>query len=150
MRPRLRVSIRAMLLVVLACSLAAWVARGFLYPNRLAGRRFALIGPFDLDRDGKDDREAVKALLLGQGGAIDFDLPLVSPSSGKIGPGTTHWLANTRGSRVVGDSRYEVEREQALRDLRRNGVEQTGLMTLRREISGTPSHGRSGDIEWDD
>jgi hypothetical protein len=43
--------------------------------------RFALIGKLDVNRDGRDDREDLKRMIVAAGGVIDFDLP--PPDAGK-------------------------------------------------------------------
>jgi hypothetical protein len=48
-------------------------------PN--APARFALVGPIDFNRDGKDDREELKRMIEEAGGLIEFDLP--PPTVGK-------------------------------------------------------------------
>ena len=67
MRPSLRISIRLMLMVVLACCLAAWLGRGWASNPRVDSRAYEVIAgclakPIDIDRDGRDDRDRVKAL----------------------------------------------------------------------------------------
>ena len=37
--------------------------------------RFALVGKMDLNRDDKDDRDALKRMIQESGGTVDFDLP---------------------------------------------------------------------------
>jgi hypothetical protein len=72
---KLRLSLRGFLAIIAACGIIAWLARGWLFPNRLAGQRFALVGPIDIDRDGRDDRGRLKWMILRNGGTVDFDLP---------------------------------------------------------------------------
>jgi hypothetical protein len=43
--------------------------------------RFALIGKLDVNRDGRDDREDLKRMIMSSGGIVDYDLP--PPEAGK-------------------------------------------------------------------
>jgi len=36
-----------LLAIVAVCCLGTWLAKGWLYPNRILGRHIALIGPMD-------------------------------------------------------------------------------------------------------
>jgi hypothetical protein len=49
LKPRL--SVRMLMVIIAACGLGTWMATAWLFPNRLLGQRFALIGPMDIDRD---------------------------------------------------------------------------------------------------
>ncbi len=122
MRPGPRISIRVMLLVVLACGIAAWIGRGWLRPRRLVGQRFALIGAIDIDRDGTDDRDRLKDLIRGEGGLIDYDLPPVGVATGKIGPITAYYVTDERFSRAVASARYLATKKAAINEARINAV----------------------------
>jgi hypothetical protein len=84
-----RLSLRTLLAIVAACGVSAWLARGWYYPNRMPGQHFALIGPMDIDRDGRDDRARLAWLILRNGGTVDYELPVDGPASGAISPRTT-------------------------------------------------------------
>ncbi|MDG3003118.1 hypothetical protein [Paludisphaera mucosa] len=43
--------------------------------------KFALIGPIDVNRDGRDDRDDLKRMIEAAGGSIEYDLP--PPNAGK-------------------------------------------------------------------
>jgi hypothetical protein len=85
-----RISVRALMALIVACGLAAWLVRGWLFPNRVMGQHFALIGPIDIDRDGRDDCERLKWIIFRNGGTVDFEMPLTGPTSGALSS-RTHW-----------------------------------------------------------
>ncbi len=41
-------------------------------------QQFALIGPLDIDRDGKDDRSDIRQMIASSGGTVAYDLQLVA------------------------------------------------------------------------
>jgi hypothetical protein len=51
LKPKL--SVRRLLAIVAACGVGAWLAKGWLFPNRVPGQHVALIGPMDIDRDDR-------------------------------------------------------------------------------------------------
>lgn len=87
-----RISLRTLLAIIMACGICAWLVRGWLYPNRMPGQHFALIGPIDIDRDGRDDRGRLVWMILRNGGLVDYDLPVAGPERGAIGPQTTWYV----------------------------------------------------------
>jgi hypothetical protein len=57
------------------------VAGDLLYSagwNASEPQLFALIGPLDLDRDGKDDRGDISQMIRSSGGEVSYDLQLIS------------------------------------------------------------------------
>jgi hypothetical protein len=52
----------------------------------LAGERFALFGPIVCNREGSDDRGALKQIILDEGGVLNFELSADGKSSGNLGP----------------------------------------------------------------
>ncbi len=56
---------------------------------------FALAGKLDINGDGIDDRETIKAMIAHNGGLVTMDLPLTGKGSGELSV-TTRWL-------VIGD-----------------------------------------------
>jgi hypothetical protein len=99
---KIRLRVRALLAIVAICGMVVWLARGWIYPNRVPGQRFGLIGPIDLDRDGRDDRAWLRWMILRNGGAVDFELTLSRTGSGAVSPGTDwyvyddNWLPTQR------------------------------------------------------
>jgi hypothetical protein len=61
-------------------------------------RRFALVGKFDLDRDGKDDRDGLKRTMVEAGGIIVFDLPPpdVGKETGALSPRIDWYVIDDR------------------------------------------------------
>jgi hypothetical protein len=98
-RPRVRLTLRQMLVAVLAATLATWAVLEWMRPGPFARQRFALIGPLDLDGDGRDDRATLTRMIRRAGGSIDFDLPPSGPPLGAIGPATTWYVLDPRTSR---------------------------------------------------
>jgi hypothetical protein len=95
--------LRALLALIAACGTTAWLVRGWLYPNRVPGQHFALIGSMDIDHDGRDDRARLRWMILRNGGTVDFDLPVAGPASGAMGPRTTWYVLDEHqvpGSRL--------------------------------------------------
>ena len=66
-------------------------------PTWQPGRKveFALIGKMDIDGDGIDDRETIKAMIAQNGGLVTMDLPPIGKGSGELSA-TTRWM-------VIGD-----------------------------------------------
>jgi hypothetical protein len=89
---KIRLRVRTLLAIVAICSVVVWLARGWIYPNRVPGQRFALIGPIDLNHDGRDDRAWLTWMILRNGGTVDCDLPLSGTGSGAISPGTNWYV----------------------------------------------------------
>lgn len=57
------------------------VAGDLLYSagwNATEPQQFALIGPLDIDRDGKDDRNDIRQMIASSGGVVTYDLQLIS------------------------------------------------------------------------
>ncbi len=84
--------------IIAAFAVGLWLARGWLYPNRVAGQRFALIGKIDINRDDRDDREELKRMIQQAGGFIDYDLPpvYVGKETGKISPRIDWFVTDDR------------------------------------------------------
>ncbi len=95
---KLRLSLRGLLAIVAVCGIIAWLARGWLFPKRLQGQRFALVGPIDIDRDGRDDRDRLKWMILRNGGTVDFDLPpqWVGKETGELTPRIDWYVTDDR------------------------------------------------------
>jgi len=97
--------------------------QGVLFPNRMPGQRFALIGPMDIDRDGRDDRARLAWMILRNGGTIDYDLPVAGPASGGISALTT-WY-------VVGDYRVPGSFPAPFLKAQAKAVKQARLLRIR-------------------
>ncbi len=137
-------SLRGFLAVVAACGLITWLARGWLFPDRHAGQRFALIGPIDIDRDGLDDRDRLKWMIFRNGGAVDFDLPppWVGKETGKLTPWIDWYVTDDRlPLREIPLSRpapsaYSARVREVTRDARLDGVRPQPIERLLRVIRG--------------
>jgi hypothetical protein len=86
------VSVRTLMAIVAACGIGACLVKGWLFPNRIPGQHFALIGPMDIDRDGRDDRARLTWMIFRNGGTVDYDMPVAGPASGGISPGTNWYV----------------------------------------------------------
>lgn len=66
-------------------------------PTLQPGRKveFALIGKMDIDGDGIDDRETIKAMIAENGGLVTMDLPTTGKGAGELSA-TMRWM-------VIGD-----------------------------------------------
>ncbi len=146
---KLRVSLRGFLAIIAACGIIAWLARGWLYPNRLPGQRFALVGPIDIDRDGRDDRGRLKWMILRNGGTVDFDLPppWVGKETGKLTPRIDWYVTDDRlPLRGINFSRSEPMAKmrselgarvgQVTRDARLEGIRPMPIERLLKVIRG--------------
>jgi len=63
---------------------------------------FALVGKMDIDGDGKDDRETVKALIEQNGGEVKVDLPPGGKISGKLSE-KIRWMVMGEDFKVRGE-----------------------------------------------
>ena len=77
-------------------------------PTWQLGRKveFALIGKMDIDGDGIDDRETIKAMIAQNGGLVTMDLPPIGKGSGELSA-TTRWM-------VIGDDFKVLDEGDAL------------------------------------
>jgi hypothetical protein len=98
--------------------------------------RFALIGPIDINRDGKDDREDLKRLLQQAGGIVDYDLPPpgAGKENGKLSGADAWYVIDER--KPLNDTMHDVPKNftsaeyneflkkqtEAIREARANGV----------------------------
>jgi hypothetical protein len=125
-----RISIRILMAIIVVCCVGTWLAKRWLYPNRIPGRRIALIGPLDIDGDGLDDRVKLKAMILRNGRTVDYDLPVSAPGSGDIGPRTSWYVVGEtrRGSSVPAP--FLKARANAISQARLNGVPPLTLKKL--------------------
>ena len=135
---RPRVSLRTVLATIAACGVGAWLARGWLYPNRMPGQYFALIGPMDIDRDGLDDRDRLRWMIHRNGGMVDYDLPIAGPASGAISPRTT-WYVVADDPRWPWSSlptSYRAQATKVIKQARVDGVLPMPLMRLLTYLRG--------------
>jgi hypothetical protein len=135
LKPRL--SVRTLLGIVAVCGLGTWLAKGWLFPNRVLGQRFALIGPIDIDRDGRDDRGSLKWMILRNGGWVDFDMPVSGPVTGGIDPLTTWYVVDDYeppGSRRLAPLRKSMS--SVLKQARLAGIRPMPLRRLLHLLSG--------------
>jgi hypothetical protein len=131
MTRRFRTSIGGLLLFVVACALVAWFVKPLIYPNRLAGRRFALIGGIDIDSDGRDDRTILKRMILRNGGVVEYDLPPVGPPTGTLSPALNGYVFDAASRAVPG-----AAESQAIAQARVDGVPPLPLKRLLARIQG--------------
>jgi hypothetical protein len=131
---RPRVSLRTGLVIIAVCGIGAWLVRAWLYPNRMPGQHFALIGPMDIDRDGLDDRERLKWMIHRNGGTVDYDLPAAGHATGMIGARTTWYVIAGDRSRS-GSSLPTVYRARASEVMRQARLAGTRPMPLERLVS---------------
>ena len=84
-------------------------------PAWQAGRRveFALVGRMDIDGDGKDDRQTVKALIEQNGGQVTVDLPPNGKVSGELTV-ETRWMVMGEGFKVRGAELDSAEKAAAI------------------------------------
>jgi hypothetical protein len=89
----------------------------------MPGQHFALIGPIDIDRDGRDDRARLAWMILRNGGTVDYDLSVAGPASGAIRPLTT-WciydLFQSPGSKLPAP--FLKAQDRVIKQLRRDGI----------------------------
>lgn len=123
MRLKLRFSLLTLLVIIAACAVGLWLTRAWLYPNRVAGQRFALIGPIDIDRDGRDDRDRLKLMIFRNGGTVDFDMPVGRPARGSMGSRTTWYVTDDRipGTRLLPATFLEVQ-SRIIKQARQDGI----------------------------
>jgi hypothetical protein len=131
-RPRLSFLLRTLLAIIAACGIIAWLARGWLYPNRMLGQHFALIGPMDIDRDGVDDRDWLKSMIHRNGGTVDYDLAVAGPATGAMSRRTTWYvLANIPRSSWPGlPAPFRAQAIKVIKQARLEGVPPMPLMRL--------------------
>jgi hypothetical protein len=67
-RPRVSVAHLMALVLLVACGFGV-----FRYVTK--ENHFAIIGPIDINRDGKDDRVEFRRMIEDAGGVVDFDVP---------------------------------------------------------------------------
>ncbi len=75
---------------------------------------FGLVGKFDLDGDGRDDREAVKALIVENGGEVSLDLGLDGELQGEIND-QMRWL-------ILGDGPTGSAKDELIEQAKSRGV----------------------------
>jgi hypothetical protein len=81
-RRRLTIARMMGIMIVVALGLTAfkYALRRPSHPDIL-GKRFALLGRIDMNRDNQDDRQELKKMIEGAGGIVEFDFP--PPDSGQ-------------------------------------------------------------------
>jgi hypothetical protein len=130
-----RLSLRTLLLLVAACGLVAWLTRLWLFPNRILGQSFALIGPIDIDRDGRDDRARLKWMIFRNGGTVDCDLPVAGPAAGSITPATTWYVVDPYTWRWKSRVPYEAT-SKAIKQARLAGIRPMPIERLLDRLDG--------------
>jgi hypothetical protein len=106
---------------------------------------FALMGKMDIDGDGKDDRETVKALIIQNGGKVTLDMP---PGGKTIGELTvdTRWLVlgdefKIRGTELSkSDSDAAIERRKLESQAKTLGISSINLDKLLGYLRGSGSN----------
>jgi hypothetical protein len=124
-----------LLALIAACGVSTWLARGWLYPNRMPGQHFALIGPMDIDRDGRDDRPRLTWMILRNGGTVDYDLTVAGTASGAISPRTTWYVvADVPRSRLPAP--FLAEAKNVIKQARLDGIRPMPLQRLLAGLRG--------------
>ena len=85
----------------------------------------ALMGKMDIDGDGKDDRETVKALIIQNGGSVILDLPPGGKPTGALTV-NTRWL-------VVGDD-FKVQGKELSKTDTEAGIERKKIESQARAL----------------
>ncbi|MFI5460384.1 MAG: hypothetical protein ACHRXM_33625 [Isosphaerales bacterium] len=135
LKPRL--SVRTLLAIVAACGLGAWLAKAWLFPNRMLGQRFALIGPMDIDRDGRDDRARLAWMIFRNGGTVDYDLPVAGPASGGINARTTWYVVDDYWVPAWSlPAAFREARAKAVKQARLAGIRPMPLIRLLARLNG--------------
>ncbi len=80
---------------------------------------FGLVGKFDLDGDGRDDREAVKARIVKNGGEVSLDLGPDGELQGEFND-QTHWL-------ILGDGPTGSAKDELIEQAKSRGVSLIGF-----------------------
>src|SRR5262249_38269020 len=134
-----------------------------LYTPAFNVQRFALIGKIDMDRDGRDDREDLKRMIISAGGVIDYDLPVIGKETGKS-TGLTSWYvvddrdtirpATNTSRRESGseDKGFLDKKTEAIRTARAEGVRPMSIDRLLAYLNysyGAPVTGRMEAIDRD-
>ena len=74
---------------------------------------FALMGKMDIDGDGKDDRETVKALIIQNGGKVTLDMPPGGKPTGELSV-DTRWLVKGDEFKIRGSELSKTDSDAAL------------------------------------
>jgi hypothetical protein len=92
------------------------------------------VGKMDIDRDGKDDRETLKAMIQNAGGSVEFDLPPPGhgEETGKMSPKLAWYVIDNRlplrdsGQQAVGplllEARFSERVGQVVKEALLNGI----------------------------
>src|SRR6202044_2278278 len=98
---------------------------------------FALIGPTDTDRAGRDDRVRLAWMILRNGGTVDYDLPVTGPASGAIRPETTWYVYDhfqAPGSKLPAP--FLQAQDRVIKQLRHEGIPPLPLEKLLARLRG--------------
>ena len=135
-RTRLKVTVGTAMALVAASALIAWFVRSLSHSNRLNGQRFALIGPIDMDRDGRDDRARLARMIRDNGGSVVYDLPPTGPAAGPISPGLSAYVLDSRSSTVAVTPAHLADQSKAIVQARTDGVRPITIDRLLARIRG--------------
>ncbi len=102
---------------------------------------FALVGKMDIDGDGRDDRETVKALIEQNGGKVTVDLPPGGKTSGKLSV-ETRWMVmgedfKVRGAMTSVDTATAKERSVLESEAKSLGISRINLDKLMGWLRGS-------------
>jgi len=107
---------------------------------------FALMGKMDIDGDGKDDRETVKALIIQNGGTVILDMPPGGKPTGALTV-NTRWLVLGDDVKVQGkeqlsktDTDAVIERKKLESQARALGISSINLDKLLGYLRGSGSN----------
>ena len=134
-----RISVGVLLVFVAFCGLATWLAKLWLIREKREPRwTFALIGPMDIDRDGRDDRAAVREMIMRNGGYVDYDLPLSGEAVGRLEPDTQWYIESPVPKGAAAPAEFVKAKRRAISEARANG---TRPMPLHRAL-GALNYGK--------
>jgi hypothetical protein len=101
--------------------------------------RFALIGKLDANRDGKDDRAALKRVIVAAGGSVDYDFPAseIGQELGKLSPGIDWYVVDDQtfcpspsAPTEVGWLQFQKRVGERMKEARLDGIKPMPLSRL--------------------
>jgi hypothetical protein len=134
-----------------------------VYSPAFGKQTFALIGKIDVDRDGKDDRDNLKRMILAAGGEVAFDLPPpgAGTRSGELTPDIDWYVLDDRGAFRPGteanagasaeeEAKFQKEQSAALTEARLAGIRPIRISRLLDYLGYTFGQPGTGRVEGRD